>query len=214
MSSLTSIRGDVRKDLHDEDSSAYRWADAVLDRHIKRAVREYSFHNPLEQKTSLQTQSNARDVDVTSLTPRVRIVAAEYPTGEYPPSFVPFSLWGDTLTFDLEGAPAGTPSVNVYWHKVHSINGSTTFPATDDDVVATGAAGFAALEWASFASNRVNVGGDNVWGRYMDFGQQRLKDFYDQLRRAPASNRLRSGRFYAPVDVRLSSQTTDPGPLW
>jgi hypothetical protein len=47
----------------------------------------------------------------------------------------------------------------------------------------------------------------------MDFGQQRLKDFYDQLRRAPAANRLRSGRFYSPVDARLSSQTTDPGPL-
>lgn len=214
MSSLASIRGDVRKDLHDEDSSAYRWVDAVLDRHVKRAVREYSFYNPLEQKTSLVTLSNSRDVDVSSLTPRVRIVAAEYPAGQYPPSFTPFSLWGDTLTLDLEGAPAGTPGVIVLWHKVHAINGSVTFPTTDDDIIATGAAGFAALELASFASNRVNVGGDNVWGRYLDFGQQRLKDFYDQLRRLPSSNRLRSGRFYSPVDVRLTSQTTDPGPMW
>jgi hypothetical protein len=214
MSSLASIRGDVRKDLHDEDSSAYRWADSVLDRHIKRAVREYSFYNPLEQKAALTTVSNSRDVDVSSLTPRVRIVAAEYPAGQYPPSFTPFSLWGDTLTLDLEGAPAGTPGVSVLWHKVHAINGSVTFPSTDDDIIATGAAGFAALELASFASNRVNVGGDNVWGRYLDFGQQRLRDFYDQLRRLPSSNRLRSGRFYSPVEERLTSQTTDPGPMW
>jgi hypothetical protein len=212
MSSLATIRADVRKDLHDEDSSAYRWTDAVLDRHIKRAVREYSFYNPLEQKTGLMTAANSRDVDVSSLTPRVRIVAAEYPTGVYPPSYTPFSLWGDTLTLDLQGAPSGTPAVNVFWHKVHAINGSVTFPSTDDDIIATGASGFAALELASFASNRVNVGGDNVWGRYLDFGQIRLKDFYEQLRRLPAANQLRTGRFYSPVDVRLTSQTTDPGP--
>ena len=35
-----------------------------------------------------------------ALAPRVRVVAAEYPTGEYPPSFAPFSLWGDTLTLE------------------------------------------------------------------------------------------------------------------
>ena len=214
MSSLASIRADVRKDLHDEDSSAYRWTDAVLDRHIKRAVREYSLYNPLEQKAALVTLSSSRDVDVSSLTQRVRIVAAEYPTGQYPPSFTPFSIWGDTLTLDLQGAPNGTPAVSVLWHKVHAINGSVTFPSTDDDIIATGAAGFAALELASFASNRVNVGGDNVWGRYLDFGQQRLKAFYDQLRRLLSANRLRSGRFYSPVDVRLTSQTTDPGPMW
>ncbi|HEY8172261.1 MAG TPA: hypothetical protein VIH21_04175 [Dehalococcoidia bacterium] len=213
MSSLATIRADVRKDLHDEDSAAYRWTDSVLDRHIKRSVREYSFYNPLEQKSALVTLSNSRDVDVSMLTPRVRIVAAEYPTGRYPPSFTPFGLWGETLTLDLQGAPSGTPAVNVFWHKVHAINGSVTFPATDDDIIATGAAGFAALELASFASNRVNVGGDNVWGRYLDFGQQRLKDFYDQLRRMPAANKLRSGRFYSPVDVRLTSQTSDPGPV-
>jgi hypothetical protein len=131
VSSLTAIRADVRKDLHDEDSTAYRWTDAVLDRHVKRAVREFSFYVPLEQKTTLQTQSNSRDVDVASLTPRIRVVAAEYPVAQYPPSFVPFSLWGDTLTLDLDGAPSGTPSVVVYWHKVHSINGSVTFAATD-----------------------------------------------------------------------------------
>jgi hypothetical protein len=213
MSSLATIRADVRKDLHDEDASAYRWTDAVLDRHIKRALREYSLRSPLEQKTALMTASNSREVDISSLTPRVRIVAAEYPTGEYPPAFVPFSVWGDTLTLDLTGAPGGTPNVHVYWHKVHAINGSVTFPATDDDIIATGAAAFAALEWASFATNRVNVGGDDVWGRYVDFGQQRLKDFHDQLRRLPATNRLHSGRFYTPAGARFRSQTTDPGPV-
>ena len=161
----------------------------------------------------MATAANSRNVDVVTLTPRVRIVAAEYPTAQYPPEFVPFSLWGDTLTLDLVAAPGGTPNVDVYWHKVHAINGSITFPSTDDDIMATGAAAFAALDWASFASNRVNVGGENVWGRYVEFGRERLQQFHEQLRALPAVNRLRHSRLYTPVESRLKSETTDPGPV-
>jgi hypothetical protein len=213
MSNLATIRAAVRIDLQDEDAGNQRWPDATLDRHIKRALRDYSLVSPLEQKSTLQTAANSRDVDVSSLTPRVRIVAAEYPAGEYPPSYVPFSLWGDTLTLDLTAAPAGTPNVAVYWHKVHSINGTVSFPSTHDDLIATGAAGYAALEWASFSSNRLNVGGDEVWGRYMEFANARLAAFREQLRRLPEAARARTSRLYSPVDARLTSQSTDPGPV-
>jgi len=213
MSNLATIRAAVRIDLQDEDTSNERWPDATLDRHIKRALRDYSLVSPLEQKSTLQTAQSSRDVDVSGLTPRVRIVAAEYPTGEYPPSYVPFSLWGDTLTLDLAGAPAGTPDVAVYWHKVHTINGTVTFPSTHDDLIATGAAGYAALEWASFSSNRLNVGGDEVWGRYLEFANVRLAAFREQLRALPSAGRARTSRLYAPVDARFTSQSTDPGPV-
>lgn len=212
MSNLASLRADVRRDLHDEDATAYRWTDAEIDRHIKRALREYSLVSPLEQKATLVTTPGSRDVSIASLTPRVRVVAAEYPTGNYPPSFVPFSVWGDTLTLDLAGAPSGAQNVIVYWHTVHSINGSVTFPSTHDDIVSGGAAGYAALEWASFASNRVNVGGSDAWGRYMDFANVRLEQFRQALRALPAANTLRSGQFYAPEPARFRRQTTDPGP--
>jgi hypothetical protein len=213
MSSLASLRADVRRDLHDEDATAYRWTDNEVDRHIKRALREYSLVNPLEQKTTLTTTSNTRDVSIASLTPRLRVVAAEYPTGDYPPSFVPFSVWGDTLTLDLAGAPSGAQNVNVYWHTVHAINGSVTFPSTHDDIMSGGAAGYAALEWASFASNRVNVGGSDAWGRYMDFANVRLDAFRKALRDLPAANALRSGQLYTAQATRLHSQMTDPGPV-
>jgi len=143
----------------------------------------------------------------------VRIVAVEFPTGEYPPSYVPFSVWGNTLTLDLTAAPSSAQNVNIYWHKTHSINGSVTFPASHDDIIAAGAAGHAALEWASFASNRLNVGGEEVWGRYMEFANVRLAAFRQQLRQLPEVSRARTSRLYTPVDVRLTSQTTDPGPM-
>lgn len=212
MSSLTTIRGTVRTDLHDEDPANERWEDAELDRHIKRALLEYSQVSPLEQKTTLQTTAGSREIDVSSLAPRVRIVAAEYPAGEYPPAYVPFSRWGDTLTMDLTAEPGSAQDVNIYWHKVHTINGSVTYPSTHDDIIAGGAAAYAALEWASFASNRLNVGGDDVWGRYMEFGRVRLAAFKEQLRLLPEANRARTARLYSPIDRRLTSQTTDPGP--
>ncbi len=58
MSSLATIRANVRKDLHDEDATAFRWTDAVLQRHIERALREFSFYAPLEKKSTVVTVAN------------------------------------------------------------------------------------------------------------------------------------------------------------
>ncbi len=213
MSDLATIRAAVRTDLHDEDPPNERWTDAELDRHIRRALLEYSLQSPLEAKSTLQTSAGSRDIDVSTLASRVRIVAAEFPTGEYPPSYVPFSLWGDTLTLHLTGAPSSAQDVDIYWHQVHTINGTVTFPSAHDDIIVTGGAAYAALEWASFSSNRLNVGGDDVWGRYMEFGNLRLAAFKEQLRQLPEVSRAKTARLYTPVEARLTSQTTDPGPL-
>jgi len=214
MSSLATVSTAVRKDLHDEDSAAYRWTDAVLQRHIERAVLEYSQISPLEQKSTLVTVAGTRDISISTLTPRLRVSHVEWPTLQYPPQFVPFTLWGDTLTLDVVSAPTAIENFFVFWHKVHAINGSVTFPSTHDDIIATGAAAYAALDWASFASNRVNVGGDNVWGKYMDFANVRLTEFQRMLRDLlPAANTLRTGTLYTPAVERLRSQTTDPGPV-
>jgi hypothetical protein len=213
MSSLATIRANVRNDLHDNDAAAYRWTDAVLQRHIERAVREFSFFAPLEKKNTVVTVSGSRDIDISALVPRLRVVAAEWPTGNYPPTYVPIIVWADTLTLDVVAAPSSIQNVSVLWHGVHTINGSTTFPATDDDVIAIGAAGFAALDWASFSMNRVNVGGQPVWGRYEEFGRKRLEEFFARLKKLPQASRVRGGQLYTPQDARLRSQTTDPGPV-
>jgi hypothetical protein len=53
--SLTTLRARLRQELHDEDAADYRWTDAVLNRHLARAVRELSLVLPREQKTALST---------------------------------------------------------------------------------------------------------------------------------------------------------------
>src|SRR3990170_6033525 len=99
------LRTRLRQELHDEDSANYRWTDAVLNRHIDRAVRELSAVWPRERKTTAQTAAGSRDVSVT-LDQLVRIEAVEYPTAEGAAAFGQGQLDGSGLTLLLESAPA------------------------------------------------------------------------------------------------------------
>jgi hypothetical protein len=45
---LNEMRDRLRKDLHDEGAQNQRWTDGELDRHIERAVSDFSLSVPLE----------------------------------------------------------------------------------------------------------------------------------------------------------------------
>jgi hypothetical protein len=197
---LSAMRVLVRRDLHDEDAASYRWSDDELDRHIGRAVREASLAAPLEAKIVLTTTANSRDLSLSSLTDRVVVEAVEFPLDRYPPSYVGFSLWGDTLSLLIDAAPVSEQSVGVYYGKLHTLDeDGSTLPAALEDVVATGAAGYAALEWASFATNRVNAGGSETWRDYLVWGEQRLAAFAAALARYGHRSAVRVRRLYTPA---------------
>jgi hypothetical protein len=204
---LTTLRARLRQELHDEDVAAYRWTDAVLNRHLERAVRELSAVLPREQKAGLTTSPGSRDVDIAGLGGLVAVEAVEYPTGEWPPSYAQFSVFEATLTLLVEATPAGAESLNVFWGRLHTLDGSTsTLPAATEEVVVTGAAAYAALEWASFATNRANVAGDAAFEGYLAWGQERLKQFRDALRGFGREARVRNASLYRP-ERRGSHQT-------
>jgi hypothetical protein len=198
---ISQMRALVRRDLHDEDPDNYRWSDDELDRHIGRAVQELSLAVSLEAKAVLSTTADSRDISLQSLSDRVSIEAVEYPVGHYPPSYVSFSLWADTLTLLIDSPPLSQQDVNVYYGKLHTLDGSTsTIPAALEDVVATGAAAYAALEWASFATNRVNVGGEDTWRHYLVWGQESLAAFAAALARHGRRSGVRVRRLYRPAE--------------
>ena len=208
----TEMRDRLRKDLHDEDPQDQRWTDGELDRHIQRAVREFSLSVPLETKTTLSATPGSRDLSIAGLTDLVAIEAVEHPVGDYPPTYVPFSVWLSTLTMLVDAAPAAADDVNVYHTKLHTLDAtSSTLPARLEDVVATGGAAYAALEWASFATNRVNVGGQDVWRDYLTWGQQRLADFQAQLSAHGRRNTVRVRGIYRPATTPVD-QSTVQGP--
>lgn len=206
---LSQMHTRLRRDLHDEDAANYRWTDAELDRHIDRALRELSQAAPRQTKATL-TASASRELSLATLTDLIAIEAVEYPVGKYPPLYVRFSRWENILTLLVDQVPSAGEQVNIYYGKLHTLNATTsTIPTHLEDLVVTGAAGYAALEWASFATNRVNVGGEDVGQRYLTWGHELLAAFRRGLARE--RSRLRRRQLYRPAEPP-ASQTTDWGP--
>lgn len=204
---LDELRALVRRDLRDEDPTNERWSDPELDRHIERAARELSLSAPLEAMSTLQTAAGSRDLDVSTLTERVAIEAVEYPTGQYPPEFPPFSLWGETLTLLIDRLPGAGEDVLVRYSKLHTLDRTgTTLPEALHGLVVTGAAAYAALEWSSYATNRVNVGGADTWRHYHTWAQERLAAFAKALAKHGRERGLRSRRLYRPADGALGAR--------
>jgi hypothetical protein len=199
-----TMRARVRRDLRDEDVAGQRWSDDELDRHLARAVAEASLAAPREATATLSAPGGSRDLDIATLTGRVSLDAVEYPSGRFPPSFVAFSSWGDTLTLLLPGAPAAGEPVVVRYGAVHTLDDAgSSLPPALEEAVATGAGAYAALEWASYATNRINVGGEDAARDYHDWAQERLAAFQGMLARQGRTRRLHSRRLYEPLPAAL-----------
>lgn len=202
----------LRRELGDTESVNARWAAEDLEQHLQHAIEALSLVLPRQMKTTLSTTAGSRDLDVSSLRDRITIEAVEYPTGNYPATYVAFSVWGDTLTLLVAGAPTGTGNVTVYWQALHTIDPSgSTLPSRAERLVVDGAAGYAALEWASFATNRVNVGGDETVRHYLEWGKQRLAAFHEGLAALRRQQGVTARRLYVPANQK-PNQTTDWGP--
>ena len=208
---LNTMRTMVRRDLKDEDSGNYRWTDAELDRHIAHALREFSEAVPLPVKATLPTTPDSRVIDISSLADQVMVEGVEYPVDKFPPHYQRFTLWGDTLTLLGDEVPDGS-NCNVYYGKLHTLDASTsTIPAKLEDLVVAGACGYSAVEWASYAINRVNIGGTVTPREFVAWGNEKLNIFKSELKRLGRRNRVRLRSLFKTYSPRVS-KTTDYGP--
>ena len=208
---LSEMRTIVRRDLHDEDASNYRWTDDELDRHIAHAVKDFSEALPLEQKATKATTSGSREIDISSLSDRVMVEAVEYPVDNFPKRYQRFSLWEDTLTLLGDEVPDGS-NAYIYYGKLHTLDAeSSTIPQRYEELAAAGAEGYAAVEWAAYAINRVNVGGAMTPAEFLNWGNGKLREFRDELKRLGRRNRVRIRSLYKPY-YPVVSKSTDYGP--
>jgi hypothetical protein len=193
---LTEMRTIVRRDLRDEDPVNYRWSVDEIDRHISRAVKEFSAALPLEQEASIVTTAGSREIDVSDLSERIAIEAVEYPVSCLPEEYRRFSLWGNTVTLLDDVVPDGS-NCTVYYGKVHNLDGEgSTIPEQFEDLIVTGAAGYAVLALSVFAINRVNIGGTASPGDLLEWGKEQLASFKRELRRIRRKNRVRLNTMY------------------
>ena len=208
---LSEMRTIVRRDLHDEDAANYRWTDDELDRHITHAVKEFSEAIPYEQKATKATTSGSREIDISTLTDRIMVEAVEYPVDKFPKRYQRFALWGDTLTILGDEVPDGS-NAYIYYGKLHTLDATTSTISTEhEDLIATGAGGYAAMEWAVHAINRVNVGGGITPREFQNWGKEKLTYFEQELKRLGRRNRVRVRSLYKPY-YPIVSKSTDYGP--
>jgi len=193
---LDTMRTIVRRDLKDEDAGNYRWSDDELDRHIAHAVKDFSEAVPLAAKATLPTTADSRVIDISPLADRVMVEAVEYPLEQFPPSYQKFALWGHALTLLGDEAPNGA-NCHVYYGMLHTLDAEgSTIPTKHEDLAATGAEGYAAVEWASYAINRVSVGGTTTPREFLAWGNDKLKQFRSELKRLGRRNRVRIRQLY------------------
>lgn len=208
---LSTMRTIVRRDLKDEDSGNYRWSNDELDRHIAHTVKELSEAVPLPVKATLPTTPGSREIDISSLTDRIVVEAVEYPVGRFPPYYQQFALWGDVLSLSGDEIPDGS-NAYIYYGKLHTLDAEiSTIPSHLEDLIATGAGGYAAVEWAAFAINRVNIGGTVTPDEFLNWGKEKLSYFRSELRRLGRRNRARLNQLYKPL-YPTASKKTDYGP--
>ena len=208
---LAEMRAIVRRDLHDEDDTNYRWTNDELDRHIAHAVKDFSEAVPYEQKAIKATTSGSREIDISTLADRIVIEAVEYPVDKFPRKYQRYSLWADTLTLLGDEVPDGS-NAHIYYGKLHTIDAEgSSIPTKHEDLVATGACGYAAVEWAVYAINRVNVGGLMTPKEFLTWGKEKLRYFKVELKRLGRRNRVRVRSLYEPYYPPVS-KSTDYGP--
>ncbi|MBI2851409.1 MAG: hypothetical protein HYX80_10320 [Chloroflexi bacterium] len=208
---LSDMRTLVRRDLHDENSSNYRWNNDELDRHIAHAVKDFSEAIPYQQKATKATTAGSREIDIASITDRINVEAVEYPVDKFPKRYQRFSLWADSLTLLGDEVPDGS-NAYIYYGKLHTLGVSTsTIPAMHEDLIAAGAAGYAAVEWAIYAVNLVNIGGLPTPEQFLGWGRERLTYFRQELRRLGRKNQVRIRSLYKSYHPPVS-KTTDYGP--
>ena len=74
---------------------------------------------------------------------------------------------------------------------------ASSLPEYLEDLCAVGAGAYAALEWASYAINQVNVGGEPTPKEYLDWSQRRMDYYHSELKRYGRQARLKIRQLYA-----------------
>ena len=212
---LAAVIAELRYELKDTDAAAYRWTDAELTRHLRRALVEYSRASPRHMKTTKATTASSRAIDISAMTGYddiIKLLAVEYPVGVFPQQYQRFQYWNGVITLVGDVVPDGS-NAYIYWGGVHVLTdaGSPTcsIDEKDQETVITGAAAFAAYAWASYATNRVNVGSDATVKEFFGYAAEKRNAFQKELNRLRSV--VRTQRMYPPNTPR-QSQTTDWGP--
>lgn len=143
---LADLVAQLRTDLGDPSGGSPRWSDAALQRAIGRSLAAFSRHHPYMQKTTIHTTLSDYAVDLATCDSWISIDLLEFPVGDKPPTFKPFTIIQNTLFMQEEGDAA---NCYIYWSGVHALTDSArTFDTKYSDLIELGAVAFALEQYA------------------------------------------------------------------
>ena len=196
MTTLTSLRALVRRDLKDEDAANYRWTDDEIDRAINKALADYSLYCPFQVRSTVATTADSSEVSLATLTDLIDVLRVEHPITNLPYPSRRFSVFAGVLTF-LDGYLGDGGNCYVHWLQRHTIS---TIPIPHEHIVALGAAAYAVNSQAQYQVDLANTGGQKVDNDYGAWSREMFERFYYALRHV---------RTYNPKRLNTSSLTPE-----
>jgi hypothetical protein len=143
---LADLVAQLRINLGDPSGAGARWADADLQRAIARSLSTFSIHHPYEQKSTVATTLNDYAISLASLVDRISVDLLEFPVGNKPPYFKPFSIIQDTLFMQEYGDAA---NCYIYWKGIHTLTDAVrTYSPRWSYLIELGALAFALEQYA------------------------------------------------------------------
>lgn len=180
---LTTMRDNVERDLDDAGNAV--WSTDEIDRAITRALVEYSKVNSLRAVTTINVTSERREFDLSGVSGLLRVAMVWWPytaaEPEYPPNWVKFRIWANTLYLQTEDEPQSGDVIRLYYLKKQTIDGlegaaATTVPVDDEELIILGATAYAALEKARTAIGKVGVS-EETPEHWRNWGNERFLEF-------------------------------------
>lgn len=161
---MASLRADsLRRDLRDEDATAYVWTDAVLNRHLQHALDELQRWAPrvtYADRVVPNPSTQRLDLSTTVGATFLYLLALEYPTDQYPPATIPFREEDGPKAYLLQSTlPTAGSTLRVWYAAAYTLNdASSDVPADLTEALLAGGLLFALTDQSIDITNRLSVG--------------------------------------------------------
>lgn len=196
---LEYMRSLVRIDLQDPWGPDAKWTDQDIDRAIQRAVEEYSFYLPIQDRTEVPTVAGQDWIDASIFQSAIRIYRIEFPINRRPRRFQPFRVFAGRIY--LTGDDTGNgQNCAVEWGRPHTITHTyNSVPVQHYNIIALGAAALCVLSESQSKGYWQAAPDEDQSQIYIDWGNLMVKQFRAELRRLTRqvrNQRVISGEIY------------------
>jgi len=181
---LSALRAIVRQFLRDEfvEGKEFSWEDDELDLHIAEILIEISQYRPYEVKETLTTTASSKELNISSIEDLFEVERIEFRTGQDPPDYRNCSIFGNTLTMDIDFLPSASEDVYLYCHKLHQLTeSSSTLDPQSERVLVLGVTGKAAIAKAREHIDKINIGGARTPADMQAWGVSQLALYRAEL---------------------------------